>query len=104
MTAVASDVLDRSMVRGAIPADTYRVVATSEGFPSAALGHPHHLEGEIVRALRDGQLSFAWTGAGLEGEFGPTGRRQFVPVSYRDDFALVRRIDDDLGVRHRRPQ
>lgn len=104
LTAVASDVLDRAIARGAIAAGAYRVIATSEAFPSAALGHPHHLDPEIARALGDGLLSFAWTGSGLEREFAPTGRRQFVPVAYKDDFALVRRIDDDLGVRHRPPQ
>jgi len=32
----------------------------------------------------------------LEAEFGPDAA-QFVPVSYKDDFAVVRRIDDTLG-------
>ncbi len=104
LTAVASDVLDRAIARGAISAGAYRVIATSEAFPSAALGHPHHLDPEIARALRDGLLDFRWAGSGLEREFSPTGRRRFVPVTYKDDFALVRRIDDDLGVRHRPPQ
>jgi phosphonate transport system substrate-binding protein len=82
----------------------YRVLSRSEAFPSAALGTPHNLDPELAKQLESAALGFDWAGTGLEREFASSGKRKFVPVRYKDDFALVRKIDDDTGVRHVPPR
>ena len=43
---------------------------------------------------------FKWEGTGLEKEFGATEVTAFVPVNYKDDWSLIRRIDDAMGTMH----
>lgn len=104
--AVASDVLARAVAKGTIGKEGvgYRVIAQSEAFPSAAFGYPHNLSPEIAAKLRTATLDFNWAGTGLEREFAASGKNKFVPVNYKDDFSLVRRIDDDTGVKHVAPK
>lgn len=101
--AVASDMLARALaatdesqpsIEGKV-----RIVYSSERFPPAAIGHAHNLAPELAKAIRASFLEPPGGAADLEAEFGPDAA-QFVPVSYKDDFAVVRRIDDTLGASH----
>jgi phosphonate transport system substrate-binding protein len=85
-----------------VPADAVRVIYTSERFPPAALGHAHDLVPELTEAIRTTLLEFEWAGTGLEAALGSDATK-FVPVSYKDDFAIVRRIDDTYGSAYERP-
>jgi len=103
---VASDVLARAVARGVIGAEGagYRVLDKSEAFPSAAMGYPHDLDPALVAKIRTANLDFNWAGTALEKEFAASGKTKFVPVNYKDDFALVRKIDDDTGTKHTTPR
>lgn len=94
---VASDMLARAEARGEIKPEQYRVLNESELFPSAALGHAHNLKPEIVEQIKTVYKDFVWTGTGLEKEFGPSGIVKFTPADYKQQWSLVRRIDDVLG-------
>ncbi len=101
--AVASDMLARALgdpdESRRVPAEKVRVIYSSERFPPAAIGYAHDLVPELAEAIRKTLLEFAWAGTGLETAFG-SDATQFVPVSYKDDFAVIRRIDDTLGSPH----
>jgi phosphonate transport system substrate-binding protein len=98
---VASDILARDLARGSLVAERYRKLAESEKFPSAAMGYAHNLSPDLAAKVREAILSFPWAGTGLEKALGPGGSARFVPVNFKDDYALVRRIDDDTGVLHK---
>ena len=98
--AVASDMLDRAVGRGDVKRESLRVLYESERFPMAGLGYVYNLKPGLVAKVREAFRSFDWKGTTLETEFAPTGVVKFIPLSYKDDFALVRRIDDAMGVRH----
>jgi phosphonate transport system substrate-binding protein len=94
--AVANDVLSRELTAGRIKKEQFRSIYKSENFPTAAFGNVYNLKPELVKAIRDGFMSFQWKGTGLEKAFGPSGQTKFVPVNYKDDWALVRRIDSEI--------
>jgi phosphonate transport system substrate-binding protein len=45
-------------------------------------------------------LTFDLKGTPLEQELGWTGQTTFTRVNYKDDWALIRRIDDEFGHEH----
>jgi len=95
--AVASDLLDRMVARGEIKADAIRSIYESEKFPPGAIGYAYNLMPELRTGICAVLLDFDWSGTGLEKEFGPAGATQFVPISYKDDWGNVRRVDTALA-------
>jgi phosphonate transport system substrate-binding protein len=98
--AVASDVLDRAVASGKIKKTDYKVIFKSADFPSAAIGHAHNLKPELATKIKDALLSFKFTGTSAQAHFASSNQTQFVPVNYKNDWALVRLIDDTLGQSH----
>ena len=101
--AVASDVLEREFNEDNQLRRRIRVIYESERFPPAALGVAWNLSPQLSAKLRAAILEFKMPGTSLDQEFKRSGVTQFVPISYKDDWALMRRIDNELG-RTRRPR
>jgi phosphonate transport system substrate-binding protein len=97
VAAVASDLLARAEARGDIKPDQYKVIYTSERFPPVALGYMYNLQPELAEKVKASFDSFAWAGTALETEFAEGDQNAFVSVNYKDDWSLVRRIDDAMG-------
>ena len=47
--------------------------------------------------------SFQWSGTGIEREFASAKYNKLVPVNYKEDWRLVREIDDAIGSVHKLP-
>jgi phosphonate transport system substrate-binding protein len=97
--AVASDLLERAIARGDISADDARIIYTSERFAPSAFGTLHTLAPDLVADIRQAFLDFEWDGTALAAEFASAEVDRFVPVEYKNDWAIVRRIDDAIGTR-----
>jgi phosphonate transport system substrate-binding protein len=91
--AVASDLLEQSIVSGAITVSDFRTIYTSELFPAVAIGYVHNLKPELAESVRSALLNFDPQGTSAAEQLGK-GVTGFAPVSYKDDWALVRRIDE----------
>ena len=89
---VASDILTRMVEKGEVDPKTFRAIYESERFPPATLGIAYNLTPELRTAIRETLLSHDLKGTGLEGEFGEDVTK-FVPVTYKEDWANARRID-----------
>jgi phosphonate transport system substrate-binding protein len=98
--AVAWDILARLEANGQIKKSDYRSIYKSESFPSAGLGYAYNLKPELAAKIKEALLTFDLKGTPLEQELGWTGRTKFLPVNYKDDWSLIRRIDDDSGHSH----
>ncbi|HYO09284.1 MAG TPA: phosphate/phosphite/phosphonate ABC transporter substrate-binding protein [Tepidisphaeraceae bacterium] len=96
--AVASDLLRRAEAENPprIQKGQYRVLYTSENFPTAGFGYVCNLKPELAQKVKDAFFSFEWKGTGVEREFAASNQTKFAPVSFKNDFALVRRIDDAI--------
>lgn len=95
--AVASDVLDRKVAAGDIKPEQFKVIYKSESFPTAAVGYAHDLSPELADKIRAAIFAFRFPGTSMDKLFAGTGQDRFVPVDYKNDWALVRRIDDAIG-------
>jgi phosphonate transport system substrate-binding protein len=95
--AVASDLLRRAEADGKIRKEQYRVIYTSpENFPTAGFGYLCTLKPDLAAKVKDAFLTFQWKGTRVEREFAASDQSKFAPVSYKEDFKLVRRIDDAI--------
>lgn len=91
---VASDLLASMIAGGEVDPETFSVVYESEKFPPAVIGYAHDLPTTLREAIRDTLINFEWEGTTVGEALSGTGAETFVPVSYKDDWANVRRIDE----------
>jgi len=96
--AVASTVMRQMARRGVVDLAQIRTLYRSETFPTTAYGIASNLKAELARRIREAFFSFRWEGSGLLKEFGGTEGEKFIPVRYKEDWEIVRRIDHALGV------
>jgi phosphonate transport system substrate-binding protein len=96
--AVASDILTRAMSEDPprIRKEQFRVIYESEPFPTAGFGYAWNLKPDLAAKIKEAFFKFEWKGTGVEKQFAASKQTKFVPVKFKDDFALVRRIDDAI--------
>jgi len=97
LAPVASDLLERDIAAGVVDATKFRVLAESERFPPAALGYVVNLAPALRTAIADGLTKFDLAGSPLASKLGTGTTSRLVPVTYKDDWANVRRIDQAIA-------
>lgn len=91
---ITSDVLERFVLRGIIKEGDLRIIYRSGRFPTSAFAHTHDLEPQLAEKLKKCFFDFRFS-AEMKKEF--LGDDRFLPVSYKDDWALVRKVAEDSG-------
>jgi phosphonate transport system substrate-binding protein len=89
--AVANIVIGQVLARGVGSADDLRVLYRSETFPTTAYGVSNRLAPELADRVRRAFETFEWAGSALEAEF--VDEDGFFPITYREHWAVIRRID-----------
>jgi phosphonate transport system substrate-binding protein len=90
---VASDAFARMIARDEAKKEDFRTIYVSEQFPPAAFGYAYNLDPKIKEAIQAALVEFKWDGTKIAESFGADGSTKFVPVSYKDDWANIRRVD-----------
>lgn len=90
---IASDIFARMIAQGEVNKDDFRSIYESEQFPPAAFGYAYNLAPEIKDAIKQALIDFQWEGTKIAESFGGDGTDKFVPVTYKDDWANIRRVD-----------
>jgi phosphonate transport system substrate-binding protein len=98
--AIANEVMHRMMARGVVKKDQIVTVYRSSTFPTAGFGLAHHLDPRLANRIREAFFSFPWAGSALQKEFAVLEVSKFMPITYRDHWAAVRKIDAALNVRY----
>lgn len=98
--AVANSVLRRMQARGVVDPGQTRSIHRSETFPTTAFGHAHDLDPALAARVREAFASYDWAGSALLEEYRESGETGFMPITYREHWALVREIDQRSGVRY----
>jgi len=96
--AIANSVLTRMVARNVVRRDQLRSIYKSQTFPTTAYGHAHNLHPELAAKVREAFFSFNWEGTGLEKEFAPQEQTSFIPITFKEHWEVVRKIDEGLGV------
>ena len=100
VAAVAKDMLQRATAAGEVTKDQYRVLYESESFPTASMGMAYNIKPELAGKIREALMTFDWKGTTLEKELAASAKTTFLPVNYKNDFSLLRKIDDVTGTKH----
>lgn len=98
--AVANSVLKRMVARDAVDADALVSIYKSATFPTTGYGMAHNLTPDLQDKIKDAFFTFDWDGTALEKEFEAQGETKFVPITFKDDWAVIRQIDAALGVEY----
>jgi phosphonate transport system substrate-binding protein len=98
--AIANSVKARMLDRGVVNADQLEVIYTSQTFPTTGYGVVYNLKPELQQQIRDAFFSYEWEGTPLAEEFGRNGEDQFIEISFKEDWAVIRQIDEANGVEY----
>ena len=95
---VASEVVDRMAERGLYDPEEVRIVWESDPFPTTSYGYAHDLTPELKDKIEEAFFSFDFEGTALGEEF--SGVSKFVPITYKDQWAVIRQIQKANGVEY----
>jgi phosphonate transport system substrate-binding protein len=104
--AVASDMLARAIAAGAVKPAQYRSVYKSASFPNAGIGYVYNLAPALAAKVRQALLTFDAKGTDLAASYFPSAgggaadKLGFLPVNYKEDWALLRSTDNGIGYKY----
>ncbi len=98
--AIANSVLNRMLSRDVVTEDQLVSIYKSQTFPTTSYGTAHNLSADLQAKIQEAFQTFEWAGTALEAEFSKSGEAQFVPITFKDDWAVIRKIDDANGVEY----
>ncbi|AHI29602.1 phosphate/phosphite/phosphonate ABC transporter substrate-binding protein [Marinobacter similis] len=98
--AVANSVLNRMLRRDVVNEDQLVSLYKSQTFPTTSYGLAHNLKPELQQKIQDAFFSFKWEGTALEEEFSKSGEAQFVPITFKNHWEVIRKIDSANGVEY----
>ncbi len=98
--AIANSVLSRMLSRDVVNEDQLVSIYKSQTFPTTSYGIAHNLNADLQAKIQEAFSSFEWAGTALEAEFSKSGEAQFVPITFKDDWAVIRKIDEANGVEY----
>ncbi|WP_439561765.1 phosphate/phosphite/phosphonate ABC transporter substrate-binding protein [Roseinatronobacter sp.] len=96
--AIANSVLTRMEARGVVSRDDLVTIYKSDTFPTSGYGTVYNLHPELQEKIQDAFFSFEWEGTGLEREFGAQNESQFIPITFQENWSVIRQIDAAMGV------
>jgi phosphonate transport system substrate-binding protein len=91
--SIANSVMARMIAREVITADQVVSIYKSQTFPTTGYGIAHNLKPELQAQIQDAFFSFEWEGSSLEEEFKRNGEAQFIPITFKGHWAVIRKID-----------
>ena len=96
--SIANSVKARMISRDVITEDQIVTIYKSQTFPTTGFGTAHNLTPELKEKIRNAFLNFEWAGTSLEAEFEKSNEGQFMPMTYKEFWEVIRKIDTANGV------
>ena len=96
---VASDVFIRMAAAGRINKDDFRILYTSPSFPTSAFGYAHDLHPDLSVKINEAFFSFRFSPVMSESF---DGSDRFYPVTFKDDWKVIRDIAHATGTSYTR--
>jgi phosphonate transport system substrate-binding protein len=96
--AIANSVKVRMIEREVVGEEQLTILYTSQTFPTTGYGTVYNLSPDLQEKIREAFFSFDWEGTRLQQEFSGSGEAQFVPITFQEDWAVIRQIDEASGV------
>ncbi|MBB6309261.1 phosphate/phosphite/phosphonate ABC transporter substrate-binding protein [Xanthobacter tagetidis] len=98
--AIANSVMKRMIARGVIKPEQVVTIYKSQTFPTTGYGYVYNLKPELAEKVKQAFFTFDWEGTALQKEFksAEPPQEKFIPITFKDTWAVVRQIDDAMGV------
>ncbi|RTL91443.1 phosphate/phosphite/phosphonate ABC transporter substrate-binding protein [Ancylobacter aquaticus] len=98
--AVANSVLKRMEARGVVKPEQVVTIYKSQTFPTTGYGYAYNLKPELADKVKEAFRTFNWEGTALLKEFQASEPPQeaFIPITFKDNWAVIRQIDAAMGV------
>lgn len=95
---VASEVVERMAERGLYDTADVRMLWESDPFPTTSYTLAHDLDPALAEKIKEAFFSFDFEGSKLGEEF--KGVSGFIPITYKDQWAVIRQIQKSNGVKY----
>ncbi len=96
--SIANSVLARMISREVITPDQVVSIYKSQTFPTTGFGVAYNLDPELKAQIQDAFFTFEWEGSSLQREFEKSNEGQFLPMTYKEFWEVIRKIDAANGV------
>lgn len=96
--AIANSVLSRMIERDVVKPEQIKSIYKSQTFPTTGYGIVYNLKPELQDKIKEAFATFEWEGSALAEEFSKSGEAQFIPITFKDNWAVIRQIDEANGV------
>jgi phosphonate transport system substrate-binding protein len=98
--SIANSVMNRMVERGVVDSNQIRTIYRSQTFPTTGYGYVYNLHPDLAAKVREAFFSFNWEGTKLLEEFGKSGEAQFIPITYKEYWEVIRTIDSANEVQY----
>jgi phosphonate transport system substrate-binding protein len=92
--SIANSVKARMLDRQVVSDDQLVTIYTSQTFPTTGYGTVYNLAPELQDKIREAFFSYEWEGTALAEEFGRNGEDQFIEITFKDEWSVIRTIDE----------
>ncbi len=96
--SIANSVMHRMIDRDVIEPEQVVSIYKSQTFPTTGFGVVYNLKPELQDQIRDAFFSFDWEGTTLQEEFSKSNEAQFIEMTYKEFWDVIRKIDAANGV------
>ena len=83
---------------GRIGEDQVVTIYKSQTFPTTGFGTVYNLKPELQEKIRNAFFNFEWEGTSLQAEFEKSNEGQFLEMTYKEFWDVIRKIDAANGV------
>jgi phosphonate transport system substrate-binding protein len=96
--SIANSVKDRMLKRNVIKEEQVKTIYKSQTFPTTGFGHVYNLKPSLAAKVKESFATFPWdnadgTPSSLKVEFSKSKEGQFIPITYKKEWAVIRTID-----------
>jgi phosphonate transport system substrate-binding protein len=98
--AIANSVRKRMEARGVVQPEQLEIIYTSDTFPTTGYGTVYNLHPDLQEKVREAFFSFEWEGTAMEEEFKNSGEAQFIPITFQENWSVIRQIDAAMAVQY----
>lgn len=98
--SIANSVMHRMLKRGVVKSDQIKSIYKSQTFPTTGFGVAYNLKPELKAKIQEAFFTFNWEGSSLEKEFSKSNEAQFLKMTYKEFWDVIRKIDTANGVKY----
>ena len=96
--SIANSVKFRMISRNVIKESDVKTIYKSQTFPTTGFGHVYNLKPSLAEKVKESFFSFKWdkadgTPTSLKVEFSKSNEGQFLPITYKEFWTVIRTID-----------